>query len=42
MAQQRRGASMDGAHLLPLVGAGVKFAEGVRVDPPKHVTHLVN
>ncbi len=41
MAQQRW-RRLDGAHLLPLVRAGVKFADGVRVDPAKHVTHSTN
>ncbi len=29
---------LDDAQLLPLVRAGVKFADGVRIDPAKHVT----
>ncbi len=36
---QLRWRRLDGAHLLPLVRAGVKFADGVRVDPAQHVTH---
>ncbi len=35
---QLRWRHLDGAQLLPLVRAGVKFAEGVQVDPVKHVT----
>ena len=34
---QLRWRHLDGAQLLPLVRAGVKFAEGVQVDPVKHV-----
>jgi hypothetical protein len=30
---------VDGAELLPLVRAGVKFADGVQIDPAKHATH---
>ena len=37
MAQQRW-RRLDGAHLLPLVRAGVKFADGVRFDRAKPVT----
>jgi len=29
---------LDDAQLLPLVRAGVKFADGVQIDPAKHVT----
>jgi hypothetical protein len=29
---------LDGAQLLPLVREGVKFADGIRVDPTKYVT----
>ena len=36
---QLRWRHLDGAQLLPLVRAGVKFADGVQVDPPKPVTH---
>src|SRR6202045_31886 len=36
---QLRWRPLDGApQLLPLVRAGVKFAEGVQIDPVKHVT----
>ena len=35
---QLRGRRLDGAQLLPLVGAGLKFADGVQLDPAKHVT----
>jgi transposase-like protein len=35
---QLRWRHLDGAQLLPLVRAGVKFADGVRVDPTKPVT----
>ena len=35
---QLRWRHLDGAQLLPLVCAGVKFAEGVQVDPVKHVS----
>ena len=35
---QLRWRHLDGAQLLPLVRAGVKFADGVQVDPAKHVT----
>jgi putative transposase len=35
---QHRWRHLDGAHLLPLVRAGVKFADGVQVDPAKLVT----
>jgi putative transposase len=38
MAQQRW-RRLDGAHLLPLVRAGVKFADGVRFDRAKPATH---
>jgi putative transposase len=37
MAQQRW-RRLDGAHLLPLVRAGMKFADGVRFDRAKPVT----
>jgi len=37
MAQQRW-RRLDGAHLLPLVRAGVKFADGVRFDRAKPAT----
>jgi hypothetical protein len=33
-----RWCHFDGAELLPLVRAGVKFAGGVQVDPAKHLT----
>src|ERR1700675_5017286 len=39
---QLRWRHLDGAQLLPLVRAGVKFAEGVQVDPVKHVTRSTN
>ena len=35
---QLRWRHLDGAQLLPLVRAGVKFADGVQVDPAKPVT----
>ena len=35
---QLRWRHLDGAQLLPLVRAGVKFADGVQVDPTKPVT----
>ena len=35
---QLRWRHLDGAELLPLVRAGVKFADGVQVDPAKHLT----
>src|SRR6202165_3869941 len=35
---QLRWRHLDGAELFPLVRAGVKFADGVRVDPTKPVT----
>ena len=35
---QLRWRHLDGAQLLPLVRAGVKFADGVQVDPAKHLT----
>jgi putative transposase len=35
---QLRWRHLDGAELLPLVRAGVKFADGVQVDPAKHFT----
>src|ERR1700736_4668218 len=35
---QHRWRRLDGAQLLPLVRAGVKFADGVQVDPAKHLT----
>jgi transposase-like protein len=41
MAQQRW-RRLDGASLLPLVCAGVKFGDGVRLDPPKPVTQSTN
>ena len=37
MAQQRW-RRLDGANLLPLVRAGVRFVDGVRLDPAKPVT----
>jgi hypothetical protein len=38
---QLRWRQLDGAHLLlPLVRAGVKFADGVQVDPAKHVNSV--
>ena len=36
---QLRWRHLDGAHLLPLVRAAVKLADGVQVDPDKHLTH---
>jgi putative transposase len=41
MAQQRW-RRLDGAHLLPLVRAGVKFVDGVRQDPAQPITHSTN
>jgi len=35
---QLRWRHLDGAQLLPLVRVGVKFADGVQVDPAKPVT----
>jgi putative transposase len=35
---QLRWRHLDGAQLLPLVRAGIKFADGVQVDPAKHLT----
>ena len=35
---QLRWRHLDGAQLLPLVRAGVKFVDGVEVEPAKHVT----
>ncbi|HJX21324.1 MAG TPA: IS256 family transposase, partial [Steroidobacteraceae bacterium] len=35
---QLRWRHLDGAELLPLVRAGVEFADGVQVDPAKHLT----
>jgi hypothetical protein len=35
---QLRWRRLDGAQLLPLVRAGVKFADGVQLDPAKRVT----
>ena len=35
---QLRWRHLDGAQLLPLVRAGVKFADGVEVDSAKYVT----
>ncbi len=35
---QLRWRRLDGAQLLPLVRAGVKFADGVQVDPANHLT----
>jgi transposase-like protein len=39
---QLRWRHLDGAQLLPLVREGVKFADGVQVDPAKHVTQLTD
>ena len=36
---QQRWRRLDGAHLLPLVRAGVKFVDGVGEDRPKNFTH---
>jgi len=36
---QMRWRRLDGAHLLPLVRAGVKFVDGVGEDRPKNFTH---
>jgi transposase-like protein len=41
MAQQRW-RRLDGAHLLPLVRAGVKFRDGVRVEPTEPITQSTN
>jgi len=35
---QLRWRHLDGAQLLPLVRQGVKFADGVQLDPAKHLT----
>jgi putative transposase len=35
---QLRWRHLDGAQRLPLVRAGIKFADGVQVDPAKHLT----
>jgi hypothetical protein len=35
---QQRWPRLDGAHLLPLVRAGVKFVDGVRQDRQENVT----
>src|SRR6202158_6555313 len=35
---QLRWRHLDGAQLLPLLRAGVKFADGIQVDPTKPVT----
>jgi putative transposase len=39
---QLRWRHLDGAQLLPLVRAGVKFADGVQVDPAKPVTQTTD
>ena len=36
---QLRWPRLDGAHLLPLVRAGVKFVDGVGQDRPKNFTN---
>jgi len=36
---QLRWRRLDGAHLLPLVHAGVKFIDGVQQNRPKPITH---
>jgi hypothetical protein len=36
---QQRWRRLDGAHLLPLVRAGVKFVDGTRENRAKNVTH---
>src|SRR5208283_6216008 len=35
---QLRWRHLDGAQLLPLVRAGIRFVDGVQVDSAKHVT----
>jgi hypothetical protein len=35
---QLRWRRLDDAHLLPLVRAGTKFVDGVRLDPAKPLT----
>jgi putative transposase len=35
---QLRWRRLDGAQLLPVVRAGVRFVDGVQVDAEKHVT----
>ncbi len=39
---QLRWRHLDGAQLLPLVREGVKFADGVQVDPAKQLTRLTD
>jgi transposase-like protein len=39
---QLRWRHLDGAHLLSLVREGVKFADGVQVDPVKHLDQSTN
>jgi hypothetical protein len=41
MAQQRW-RRLDGAHLLPLVRAAVKFVDGVRQGPAQSITESTN
>ena len=41
MAQQRW-RRLDGASLLPLVRAGAKFGDGLRLDRAKPVTQSIN
>ena len=39
---QQRWRRLDGAHLLPLVRAGVKFVDGVRQGPAQSITQSTN
>jgi hypothetical protein len=39
---QLRWRHFDGAQLLPLVRQGVKFDDGLQVDPAKQVTQLTD
>ena len=39
---QLRWRRLDGAHLLPLVRAGVKFADGVQLDRTKQITQSID
>jgi len=39
---QLRWRRLDGAHLLPLVRAGAKFADGVQLDRTKQITQSID
>ena len=39
---QLRWRCLDGAHLLPLVRAGVKFADGIQLDRSKQITQSID